>query len=97
MDPLKITKIIRAQVGEVKYAKVLGDGNLLIGCNTETQVEKAREMVSGGKMKVTKTGKAGEKRNIGCKGVITGSPWYQHKTSSGELQREILQLKMLKG
>ena len=42
MDPLKITKIIRAQVGEVKYAKVLGDGNLLIGCNTETQVDKAK-------------------------------------------------------
>jgi len=36
MDPLKITKIIRTQVGEVKYAIVLRDGNLLIGCNTET-------------------------------------------------------------
>ena len=35
MDLLKITQIIRTQVGEVKYAKVLGDGNLLIGCNTE--------------------------------------------------------------
>ena len=55
MDPLTITKIIRTQVGEGKYAKVLGDGNLLTGCNTETQVEKARKMVSVGKMKVTKT------------------------------------------
>lgn len=73
MDPLTITKIIRTQVGEVKYAKVLGDGNLLIGCNTETQVEKARKMVSIGKMKVTKTVKVGE-QNRGCKGVITGVP-----------------------
>lgn len=35
VDPLKLTKIIRGQVGEVKYVRVLGDGNLLIGCNTE--------------------------------------------------------------
>ena len=56
MDPLKITKKKpkkRARVGEVKYAKVLGDGNVLIGCNTETQVDKAKKMVSVEKMKVT--------------------------------------------
>jgi len=74
MDPLKITKIFRTQVGEVKYAKVLGDGNLLIGCNTKTQVEKARKMVSVGKMKVTKTVRVGEQRTFGCQGVITGVP-----------------------
>ena len=69
MDPLKITKIIRAQVGEFKYAKVFGDGDLLIGCNTEIQVDKAQKMVSVGKMNVTKTVKVGEQRNIGCKGI----------------------------
>lgn len=52
---------------------MLGVGNLLIGCNTETRVEKAWKMVSIGKMKVTKTVKVGE-QNSGCKGVITGVP-----------------------
>ena len=46
---------------------------MLIGCNTETQVEKAWKMVSVGKMKVTKTVKVGE-QSIECKGVITGVP-----------------------
>lgn len=41
-DPLKLTNIIKAQV-EVKYARVLGDGNLLIGCSSEKLMEKARE------------------------------------------------------
>lgn len=46
MDPLKHKKkIIRAQVGEVKYARVLGDGN------TEKQVDKARKILSVGKLK----------------------------------------------
>lgn len=40
MDPLKLKKIIRAQVGEVKYARVPGDGN------TEKQVDKARKILS---------------------------------------------------
>lgn len=28
----------------MKYARVLGDGNLLIGCNTDEQMEKAKKM-----------------------------------------------------
>lgn len=36
MDPLKLTKIMRAQVGEIKYVRVLKDGNLLIGCKEAT-------------------------------------------------------------
>ena len=36
LEPLKLTKIMRAQVGEIKYVRVLKDGNLLIGCNSET-------------------------------------------------------------
>lgn len=39
---LKLTKIIRAQVSEVKDLRVLGDSNYLIGCKTEIQVEKAK-------------------------------------------------------
>ena len=37
MDPLKLTKILRGQVGEVKYARVLGDGNLLIDVETKSR------------------------------------------------------------
>lgn len=44
LDPLKLTQIIRRQVGEVRYASVLGDGNLLIGCNTEEEVQKEKKM-----------------------------------------------------
>lgn len=38
-DPLKLT-----QVGEIKYARVLRDGNLLIDGSTEAQTEKAKKM-----------------------------------------------------
>lgn len=31
IDPFKLPRVLRAQVGEIKYAKVLRDGNLLIG------------------------------------------------------------------
>lgn len=31
VDPMKLTKIVRWQVGEVKHTRVFGDGNLLIG------------------------------------------------------------------
>lgn len=32
-------------MGEVKYVRVLGDGNLLIGCNAEEQREKAKKII----------------------------------------------------
>lgn len=44
-DPLKFTKIIKKQVGEVKYARILNNGNLLIGCSSEEQVGKALKML----------------------------------------------------
>lgn len=34
-DLLKLPKNIVVQVGQVKYVKVIGDGNLLIGGNTK--------------------------------------------------------------
>lgn len=58
-------------MGEVKYARVLGDSNLLIGCNTENHVEKARKLLRVGKVKMTKTIKDGEQRPNGGKGVTT--------------------------
>lgn len=51
MEPLQLTKIIRAKVGEVKYVRVQGNGNLLIECD---QVEKARKLLCAGKVKVSK-------------------------------------------
>lgn len=38
MDLLKLPRVLRAQVGEIKYAKLLRDGNLLIGCNLEVKL-----------------------------------------------------------
>lgn len=73
-DPLKLTKIIRGQIGEVNHAKVLGDGNLLIGCSSEEQVVKAKKMTCIGKIKVFKVVRVGEQRINGSKGVISGVP-----------------------
>ena len=71
-DPLKLTQIIQRQVGEVRYARVLGDGNLLIGCNTEEEVEKVKKLASVGKVKISRVVQVGEKRFSGCKGVVFG-------------------------
>ena len=71
LDPLKLTKIIKNQVGEVKYARVLNDGNLLVGCNSEEQIERALKMQVVGKAVVVKVVKVGEQ---GSKGVIYGIP-----------------------
>lgn len=74
IDPLKLTKIIKEKVGEVKYARILGDGNLLVGCNNEIQVEKGKKMSCVGKIKIVKVVRVGEKRIGGSKGVIYGIP-----------------------
>lgn len=73
-DTLKLTKIIRRLVGKVKYARILGDRNLLIRCLTEVQVEKAKNMTSVRKVKECRVVRVGEKRFSGCKGVIGGIP-----------------------
>lgn len=71
LDPLKLTKIIKNQVGDVRFARVLNDGNLLIGCSSEEQCGKAQKLQSVGKAVVTKVVKLGEN---GSKGVIYGIP-----------------------
>lgn len=72
IDLLKLPRVLRAQVGEIKYAKVLRDGNLLIGCNTKVQVEKARKLMGVCKVKVKNTARVGERRVNGSKGAIVG-------------------------
>ncbi|TDH16307.1 hypothetical protein EPR50_G00018610 [Perca flavescens] len=71
LDPFKLTKIIKNQVGEVKYARILNDGNLLIGCNSEEQIGRALKLQAVGKIVVVKVVKVGEQ---GSKGVIYGIP-----------------------
>lgn len=73
-NPLKLSKELSLKLGEVDFAKVLPDGNLLISCKNELQAEKARGMKEVGKMKVVSTGRVGERRVVGCKGVIAGVP-----------------------
>lgn len=43
LELLTLTNVIRTQVWEVKYGRIVGDGNLLIGCNHEVQMEKAKK------------------------------------------------------
>ena len=71
LDPLKLTEIIKNQVGDVKYARILNDGNLLIGCNSEEQIGRAVKLQAVGKAVVVKVVKVGEQ---GSKGVIYGIP-----------------------
>ena len=74
INPLKLTKELGLQLGGIDFAKVLPDGNLLISCKNELQVERARGMKEVGKLKVVSTGRVGERREVGCKGVIAGVP-----------------------
>lgn len=75
LSPLKLTKIVRDCIGEVKYVRVLGDGNLLVGCSNEEQVGKAKKLSSLGNIKVSKVAKVGDRSAPqGCRGVITRVP-----------------------
>ncbi|XP_014891407.1 uncharacterized protein LOC106949576 isoform X3 [Poecilia latipinna] len=74
IDPLKLTKALKAHIGEIKHAKILRDGNLLIGCNSEGQVEKAKKLGGLCKVKIRAVVKVGEKINNESKGIITGVP-----------------------
>lgn len=49
---------------------VLGDGNLLIGFSTEVQVEKAKKVISVGKVEVSVDVRAEVERFTGFKVVI---------------------------
>lgn len=41
INPLKMTKVLNTAMGNIDFAKVLQDENLLIGCNKEEQAAKA--------------------------------------------------------
>ncbi|XP_059813909.1 uncharacterized protein LOC132385715 [Hypanus sabinus] len=85
MNPFVLTTTLANKVGEIVFAKVLNDGNLLVRCANEEQLEKALKLKEIGKCKVEYTGRVGA-RNGGCKGVITGVPM---SINMEELKRNI--------
>lgn len=75
INPLKLTKIINKDIGNVEFAKVLSDGNLLVGCNNEEQANKTLKIKEIGGIKVVSTNRVGSKNKIsGQKGIIFGVP-----------------------
>lgn len=74
INTFTLTTALANKVGEIIFAKVLNDGNLLIRCENESQVEKALKMKEIGKIKVGNSGRLGVKNGGGSKGVITGVP-----------------------
>lgn len=71
MDPIKLTNIIKNQVGEVKFVGLLGDGFPLTGCGSEEQGVKALKLQTVGKVVVVKMVRVGERMS---KGVIYEIP-----------------------
>lgn len=73
INPFTLTTALANKIGEIIYGKVLNDGNLLIRCANENQVEKALKIKEIGKIRVESAGKIGTNGG-GSKGVITGVP-----------------------
>lgn len=74
INPFVLTKHLASKIGEIVYAKVLNDGNLLVKCANEDQFEKAFKVKEIGKLKVINTRRVGARNGGGCKGVISGIP-----------------------
>jgi len=74
INPFVLTKHLASKIGEIVYAKVLNDGNLLVKCANEGQFEKAIKVKEIGKLRVINTRRVGAGNGGGCKGVITGVP-----------------------
>lgn len=72
MSPVKLTTILKNQVGEVRLAKVLRDGNLLIMCSNEEQRERACRMREIGNKVIS--ARRVEKRFMWNRGVIWAIP-----------------------
>ncbi len=59
INPFVLTKHLASKIGEILYAKVLNDGNLLVNCANEDQFEKAIKVKEIGKLKVINTRRVG--------------------------------------
>lgn len=73
ISPVRLSMILKNQVGNINNAKVLRDGNLMISCNTEEQKDRACRMKEIGKYKVTSVSLVQEGSKW-KKGVIWGIP-----------------------
>lgn len=72
MNPLELTKVLSGKCGELKFAKILRDGNLIIGCADELQMALAKQLTMIGKNRVVRVVRVGEQRLQKCRGVISG-------------------------
>ncbi|CAL9681974.1 unnamed protein product [Knipowitschia caucasica] len=74
LSPFILTAELNSKVGDIVSAKVLADGNLLVQCANEVQLNKALNLKQFGKFKVENVGRVGAREGGGCKGVISGVP-----------------------
>lgn len=86
VNPFMLTTTLAKKIGEIEYAKILNDGNLMVRCADAMQMEKALKVKEIGKCKVENTGRVGARREDGCIGVITGVPM---NVSMEELKKNI--------
>ncbi|CAJ1053399.1 uncharacterized protein LOC123975742 [Xyrichtys novacula] len=73
MNSFKLTRELTGKCGELKYARVLGDGNLLAECSTDVQEALVRKLTKVGESRVVRVVRVGVQGRR-CKGVITGIP-----------------------
>lgn len=73
-------------IGEIEFAKILNDGNLLVRCADDGQMKKALNIKDIAKCKVENTGRVGMRKKDGRVGVITGVPL---SVTMGELMKNI--------
>ncbi len=73
MNPVRLTTVLRNQIGDIHMAKVLTDGNLLIVCMNEEQRTRAGRVKEIRWFKVV-SGSHIEKGSKWSKGVIWGVP-----------------------
>ncbi|KAK7891037.1 hypothetical protein WMY93_023000 [Mugilogobius chulae] len=73
-NPIKLTKVLNDTIGRIEFARVLPDGNLLVGCTDLGQVGKALKVKSIGGVKVVSANRIGVTRAKSRKGVITKVP-----------------------
>lgn len=86
VNPFMLTTILAKKIGDIVYAKVLNDGNLMVKCADSKQLEIALKIKEIGKCKVENVGRVGDQRKVGYTGVITGIPI---NVSMEELKKKI--------
>jgi len=84
VNPIELTNELRKQAGEIKCARVLQDGALMVRCENEEQRDKVKKMKVVCKQVITGCNQIGVKSWM-C-GVITGVPL---EISMKELMRNI--------